>query len=124
MADKWVHKIIDKKIAYYRFAEGLTENDFRDLHPGMEKTLAQEEITSLVVVIDIAEPVNEEVGQFWYNVGELAKLSKITKVGVVMGELPFLKKYNFEHQMQGGDRGFETLYVDPEAEADAIAWCR
>jgi len=123
LTTEYESRIIDTKVAYWKFKEKATPQTFQEAFAEFNKMVHRPEVTSLVVCVEMENAWGREIQDIWLKTGEVADLAGITKWGIISPTL--YKKYVIRFLVKGGKEGNRRYqYLISDNEEKVITWAK
>lgn len=123
MSKGYESKIIDGNISYWKFLEDASQESFAEAFVDFNKVIRQPEITGLIVVVEMKDPMGAMVQDLWLQTGTIADEAGIKKWGIVAPD--DWKKIVLDYLARGGKDGQRSYeYFISSSEDEVIAWMK
>ena len=118
-------KIIDEKIAYWKFFEHAAIDSYSDAYTEFEEMVRRPEITKLMVVVDQSDAWDEAIHSLWIKTGEAAEENNISKWGIVTPS-SFIREMTIKRLVGGGsfNKIRKYQYFVSQKEGEVLDWLR
>ncbi len=117
-------KVIDGKIAYFRFLKGNPVDSYGQGLEEFKGMVQSDSLDTLMVVVEDDDAMfGKDMQKVWLDTGEFADQNSIIKWGVAVPNLA--KQITIEYLIQGGDdavREYDHFVSDSENEI--LEWCK
>jgi hypothetical protein len=116
-------KIIDGKIAYFRFNKGAGPETFAEIFPDFQAKVNSPAVDRMIVDVQMGDAWGKDIQDTWLQTGKVADAAGITRWGVVTAEPS--KRMTIEFLVKGGkerDRTYDAFVSD--SLDDVLAWIR
>ena len=117
VAHDYESRIIDNKIAYWKFKESSTPETFQKAFEEFNEMVHSPQVTRLVVCVEMKNAWGMDIQDIWLKTGEIADMAGIKKWGIISPSL--IKKYVIRFLVKGGKDGtrkYQYLISDNEEE--------
>ncbi len=125
MNKQYESKIIDGKIAYWRFFKHATVDAFAEAFEEFKEMVQGPRITSLLVAAEMHTAVDNSIQHFWLETSEMASQNGITKWGIVIPKELIMKKLAIQGLVRKGKSGQVAYdYLISDNEQEVLAWLK
>lgn len=103
-------KIIDGKIAYFRFNKGAGPETFQETFPDFQAKVNSPAVDRMIVDVQMDDAWDKSIQDTWLQTGKVAADAGITRWGVVTAEPA--KRMTIEFLIKGGkerNRPYDTF---------------